>query len=157
MRRGLFTGAAAAGALALAACGGSPVRSVAPTAETVAFLSLEPGQVRDCVDVEGLVIDGVAGLVTGQAEAAMRSQVEQGLQRCAQVAGLIRPERFPPEQRPRAQACQRAFAGKVEAYTALNQALAAEGNFVAAQGAVRRFASRMGEARPEMERCNTPA
>ena len=40
--------------------------------------------------------------------------------------------------------------------SALNEALGAEGDFMAAQSAVRRFASRMGDARPEMERCNTP-
>jgi hypothetical protein len=132
----------------LGACGDAAVRSVAPTAETVAFLSLDAGIMRECVDVEGAVIDGVAGLITGNAEAAMQAQVERGLQRCGQVAGLIRPGRFAPEQRPRAEACQRAFAGKVEAYTALNQALASEGDFMAAQSAVRRFAGRLGEARP---------
>jgi hypothetical protein len=140
----------------LAACGVPEVRTVAPTPETIAFLSLEPAAVGGCVDIEGAVVDGLAGMVTGNTEAAVASQVQRGVERCGRLAGLINPARFKGAGRARAEACRTAFAGKVEAYTALSGALAAEGDFVAAQSGARRFLSSLKEARPQMERCNTP-
>lgn len=69
----------------MVACGGSPVQSVAPTAETIAFLRLDPAALRGCVDVESVVVDGVAGLITGSENAAMASAARTGLQRCGET------------------------------------------------------------------------
>ena len=140
----------------LVACGGSPVQSVAPTAETIAFLRLDPAALRGCVDVESVVVDGVAGLITGSENAAMASAARTGLQRCGETARLIDVAGRPPDERPRAEACQRAFAAKKTAYTALNQALAAEGDFMAVQQGTRAFLSGIRESTPQMRACNTP-
>ncbi len=95
----------------LGACGGgSPVESVAPTPETIAFLRIDPAALRGCVDVESVVVDGVAGLITGSEDAAMASAVRTGFQRCGETAQLIDVAGRPPHERPRAEACQRAFA-----------------------------------------------
>lgn len=143
--------------LLLSACGGSPTKTLAPTAETITFLKVDAPTVGQCLDVEGVVVDAVAGMVTGNMEGAVQSQVRQGLDRCGQVARLIDPSRYPAAQRPRAESCRAAFAAKVDAYTGLSQALAGQEDFMAAQQGARRFMSRMGDARPAMERCNTAA
>lgn len=140
----------------LAACGPSPVESVAPTPETVAFLNVEAGDLTRCVNVEGVVVDAVAGMVTGSADQAVQSQVQQGIDRCGRAAALIDPTRFPAAQRPRAEACRSAFTGKVEAYTALSRALAAEGDFMAAQQGTREFLSGIRASTPLMKTCNKP-
>lgn len=144
-------------ALLLAACGAPQVRTVAPTAETIAFLKVDPERIGACVRVEEVVIDAVAGMVTGDAEGVVAAQVERGLARCGELAGLIDPAAYPAAQQPRASACRSAFAAKVDAYTALNATLGSEGDFMAAQSGARRFLSQMGEARPLMEQCNTPS
>lgn len=141
---------------ALGACGRSPVESVAPTAETIAFLGVEAGDLSRCVNVEAVVVDAVAGMVTGSVDQAVRSQVQQGIDRCGRAAALIDPARFPAPQRPRAEACRSAFTGKVNAYTALSRALAAEGDFMAAQQGAREFLSGIRASSPLMKTCNTP-
>lgn len=144
-------------ALLLASCGGSPTKTLAPTPETIAFLKVDAPTVGQCVDMEGVVVDAVAGMVTGNIEGAVQSQVRQGLDRCGRVASLIDPSKYPAAQRPRAEACRTAFQAKVDAYSGLSQAMAGQEDFMAAQQGARRFLSRMGEARPAMERCNTAA
>lgn len=141
-------------AAAVAGCGVPGTNSVAPTAETIAFLDLDPAQATRCVQVEEVVADGAAALLTGNSDAAVAAQVRGALGRCGALAGLIRPENFPAKDRPRALTCRSAFQAKTDAYTALHDALAAEGNFVAAQAGARRFMAEMKEARPLMERCN---
>jgi len=141
----------------LGACGGgSPVESVAPTPETIAFLRIDPAALRGCVDVESVVVDGVAGLITGSEDAAMASAVRTGLQRCGETAPLIDVAGRPPHERPRAEACQRAFAAKTAAYTAFNEALAADGDFMAVQKGTRAFLAGIRESTPQMRTCNTP-
>jgi hypothetical protein len=141
----------------LGACGGgSPVESVAPTPETIAFLRIDPAALRGCVDVESVVVDGVAGLITGSEDAAMASAVRTGLQRCGETAQLIDVAGRPPHERPRAEACQRAFAAKTAAYTAFNEALAADGDFMAVQKGTRAFLAGIRESTPQMRACNTP-
>jgi len=141
----------------LGACGGgSPVESVAPTPETIAFLRIDPAALRGCVDVESVVVDGVAGLITGSEDAAMASAVRTGLQRCGETAQLIDVAGRPPHERPRAEACQRAFAAKTAAYTAFNEALAADGDFMAVQKGTRAFLAGIRESTPQMRTCNTP-
>ena len=141
----------------LGACGGgSPVESVAPTPETIAFLRIDAAALRGCVDVESVVVDGVAGLITGSEDAAMASAVRTGLQRCGETAQLIDVAGRPPHERPRAEACQRAFAAKTAAYTAVNEALAADGDFMAVQKGTRAFLAGIRESTPQMRACNTP-
>jgi hypothetical protein len=62
----------------------------------------------------------------------------------------------PPHERPRAEACQRAFAAKTAAYTAVNEALAADGDFMAVQQGTRAFLAGIRESTPQMRACNTP-
>ena len=143
-------------ALLVACSGGSPVQSVAPTPETIAFLQIDPAALRSCVDVESLVVGGIAGLITGSEDAALASAAQTGLQRCGETAQLIDVAGRPPEQRPRAEACQRAFAAKAAAYTAVNQALAADGDFMAVQEGTRAFLAGIRESTPQMRACNTP-
>jgi hypothetical protein len=141
----------------LGACGGgSPVESVAPTPETIAFLRIEPAALRGCVDVESVVVDGVAGLITGSEDAAMASAVRTGLQRCGETAQLIDVAGRPAHERPRAEACQRAFVAKTAAYTAVSEALAADGDFMAVQRGTRAFLAGIRESTPQMRACNTP-
>jgi hypothetical protein len=142
--------------LTLAACGRPPVESVAPTPETVAFLDVEAGDLSRCVNVEAVVVDAVAGMVAGSVDQAVRSQVRQGVDRCGRAAALIDPARFPAAQRPRAEACRSAFVGKMQAYTALSRALAAEGDFMAAQQGAREFLSGVRASTPLMKTCNRP-
>jgi hypothetical protein len=108
------------------------------------------------VDVESVVVDGVAGLITGSEDAAMASAVRTGLQRCGETAQLIDVAGRPPHERPRAEACQRAFAAKTAAYTAFNEALAADGDFMAVQKGTRAFLAGIRESTPQMRTCNTP-
>jgi hypothetical protein len=139
-------------ALLVACSGGSPVQSVAPTPETIAFLRIDPAALRSCVDVESLVVDGMAGLFTGSENAALESAVRTGLQRCGETARLIDVAGRPPEERPRAEACQRAFAAKAAAYAAINQALAADGDFMAVQEGTRESDSRRPRCAPATHR-----
>ena len=143
-------------ALLVACSGESPIQSVAPTPETIAFLKLDPAALRGCVDVESIVVDGVAGLITGSENPALASAARTGLERCGEAARLIDVVGRPAAERPRAEACQRAFVAKTTAYTALNQALAAEGDFMAAQQGTRAFLAGIRESTPQMRTCNTP-
>lgn len=102
-------------------------------------------------------MDGIAGLITGSEDAALASAARTGLERCGETARLIDVAGRPPEQRPRAEACQRAFAAKAAAYTAVNQALAADGDFMAVQEGTRAFLSGIRESTPQMRACNTPS
>jgi hypothetical protein len=104
-----------------------------------------------------LVVGGIAGLITGSEDAALASAAQTGLQRCGETAQLIDVAGRPPEQRPRAEACQRAFAAKAAAYTAVNQALAADGDFMAVQEGTRAFLAGIRESTPQMRACNTPS
>lgn len=144
-------------AVVLGACGRSPVESVAPTPETIAFLRLDPSALRGCVDVEGVIVDAVAGAITGQENDALASQVDGAVRRCGAVARLIDVASYPAPQRPRAEACRTAFTTKVEAYTALNRAAGAEGDFMTAQQGTREFLSKIRASTPQMRTCNTPA
>lgn len=143
-------------ALTVAGCGGSPTESVAPTAETIAFLRVDPSALRGCVDVEQIVIDGAAAMIAGSEDAAVGSAAQSGLRRCGEVTALIDVAGRPPEQQARANVCRRAFAAKVDAYTALNRALASDGDFMAAQQGLRAFLSGMRTSTPLMRDCNTP-
>lgn len=141
----------------LAACSGeSPMQSVAPTPETIAFLKLDAATLRGCVDVETIVVDGAAGLVTGSENGALAAAAKTGLDRCGEVSRVINVTGRSAAERPRVEACQRAFAAKTRAYTALNQTLAAEGDFMATQQGTRAFLAGIRESTPQMRVCNTP-
>jgi len=141
----------------LTACGTeSPIQSVAPTPETIAFLKLDAAALRGCVDVESVVVDGVSGLVTGSENSAVAAAAQTGLQRCGEAARLIDVAGRPAAERPRAEACQQAFVAKTNAYTALNEVLAAEGDFMAVQQKTRAFLAGIRASTPLMRTCNTP-